>query len=760
LASPNAVAASGTYYIEGTVAATGCNDIQPVTVIVNPNASIALTSAVGTDAQTLFLGSAITNITYSITGGGTGATVTGLPAGVTGSYLAGIFTISGTPTLSGPFNYTVNTTGTCVQTSANGTITVNGSGPLSGSISLQTDVLCFGANTGSVTVAGSGGLPPYQYKLNAGAYQASGTFGSLTSGVYTVTVIDALLNIFIVPVTINQPASALSVTTTQVNVLCFGASTGSATATPAGGTSPYTYSWNTLPVQTTATATGLVAGIYSITITDANSCTIVANITITQPAALLSVTTSKVDIACFGASTGSATATPAGGVGPYTYSWNTLPVQTASTATGLVAGAYTVTITDANSCTAIANVTVNQPAALLSVTTTKVDVACFGGATGSATAIPAGGTSPYTYSWNTLPVQTTATASGLLPGIYTVTVTDANSCITTTNVTIIQPAAVLNGSVVATNVLCSGSSTGTVTLTVTGGTSPYTYLWSNAAVTKNLTNVAAGTYTVTITDAGGCITTASATITQPATALTGTTIVTNELCSGGNNGAINLTVSGGTAPYTFLWSNSATTEDISSLTAGSYSVKVTDANGCFINSASQVTEPAKLTIEEAHTDATCPGDLDGSITLTITGGTQPYHIIWSDFLYLNSPTRTATDTTYGVVISDTNGCAASLHNIVVGFSNGSSCVMIPQVITPNGDGKNDTWIIKNIDIYPNAEVLIYNRWGELIFQTKNIMANPWDGRSRGKLVPVDSYHYILDLHDGSKPKSGVISVIR
>ena len=315
------------------------------------------------------------------------------------------------------------------------------------------------------------------------------------------------------------------------------------------------------------------------------------------------------------------------------------------------------------------------------VTSTQVNVKCFGGTTGSATAIPAGGTGPYTYSWNTTPVQTTATATGLGIGTYTVTVKDANLCTATTSVTITQPAAALNGS----------------------------------------------------------------------------TLVTNVLCSGGNNGAINLTVTGGTAPYTFLWSNSAITEDLNNLVPGSYTVKVTDANGCFINSTAQVTEPAKLAVQEVHTDATCPGDLDGSITLTITGGTSPYKIIWSDGS--NLVTRAATDTTYSVVVTDANSCATSL-DVQVGFSNSSQCIFIPQVITPNGDGKNDTWIIKNIDLYPNAEVLVYNRWGQLVFQSKNVLANPWDGRSGGKLVPVDSYHYILDLHDGSKPRSGVISVIR
>jgi gliding motility-associated-like protein len=361
--------------------------------------------------------------------------------------------------------------------------------------------------------------------------------------------------------------------------------------------------------------------------------------------------------------------------------------QASVTFAGVASGAHTILVrnTTDNTCiSAPKAVAINAIPTPPTVTSTQINVKCFGGTTGSATAIPASGTGPYTYSWNTTPVQTTATATGLGIGTYTVIVKDANLCTATTSVT----------------------------------------------------------------------------ITQPAAALKGTTVVTNVLCSGGNNGAINLTVTGGTVPYAFLWTNSATTEDLSGLIAGSYTVKVTDANGCLINSTAQVTEPVKLTISETHTDATCPGDMDGSINLIVTGGIQPYHIIWSDNLFLNSLTRAATDTIYSVIVSDTNGCAASLHNIAISFSNGSSCIMVPEVITPNGDGKNDTWIIKNIDLYPNAEVLVYNRWGELVFQSKNLLANPWDGRSRGKLVPVDSYHYILDLHDGSKPKSGVISVIR
>ncbi|MFN6015414.1 MAG: SprB repeat-containing protein, partial [Flavobacteriales bacterium] len=267
---------------------------------------------------------------------------------------------------------------------------------------------------------------------------------------------------------------------TSANVSCFGGNNGSIDLTVTGGFG-YTYSW-TGPGGFTSTGqdlTGLAAGTYSVTVTDANGCTTTASVTITQPAASLAASTTQTNVSCFGNSTGTATVTAAGGTGTYTYSWNTTPAQTAATASGLAAGTYTVTVTDANGCTTTTSVTITQPAAALAASTTQTNVSCFGNSTGTATVTASGGTGPYTYSWNTTPGQTTATASGLAAGTYTVTVTDANGCSTTASVTITQPASVVSAVITGqTDVLCFGGSTGTATVTGVGGTSPYTYLWS------------------------------------------------------------------------------------------------------------------------------------------------------------------------------------------------------------------------------------------------------------------------------------------
>ncbi|MBS4044149.1 MAG: tandem-95 repeat protein, partial [Chitinophagaceae bacterium] len=316
--------------------------------------------------------------------------------------------------------------------------------------------------------------------------------------------------------TINQiPTASVP---SQTNVNCFGLSTGSATANASGGSSPYSYSWSTNPIQNTATATNLSAGTYIVTIIDNKGCTSTANVTITQPAAALSSNiSSQTNVNCFGQSTGSATVNASGGTSPYTYSWNTSPIKTTATATGLSAGTYIVTVTDNNGCTSTSSVTITQPtSSLLSSISSITNVNCFGQNTGAATATASGGTSPYTYSWNTSPIQTTATATVLSAGSYTVTVTDSKGCLATSNISISQPASALTLTCNSTNVSAEGGSNGVASMIVTGGTGPYTHKWNTGATTASISGLSAGIYTDTVTDANGCKTYKECAISQPA----------------------------------------------------------------------------------------------------------------------------------------------------------------------------------------------------------------------------------------------------
>lgn len=614
-----------------------------------------------------------TNITCNgLTNGAIDLTVTGGFAPISYSWTNGATTQDISGLAVGSYTVTVTDANGCTGST---TQAITQPAILTSAITAQTNVSCFGGSNASVTVAGSGGTAPYQYSLNAGPNQASGTFSGLAAGSYTITVTDANGCTRTQPVTITQPAVAFSVAFTQTNVLCFGASTGSINVTPSGGTAPYTYSWSNGAV--TEDLTGVPAGTYTLTAHDANGttggCAATITVTITQPAAPLTLSTTQVNVLCFGASTGSIDLTPAGGTMPYTYSWSN--GATSQDLTGLAAGTYTVNVTDANgasgTCAATATVTITQPAAPLTLSQTQVNVLCFGGSNGSVNLTPAGGTAPYNYTWSN--GFTGQDPSGLIAGTYTVVVTDANGstggCTATSTVTITQPAAPVSGTTTQTNVLCFGGTTGAINLTPAGGTLPYSYLWSNGATTQDISGLAAGTYSVVISDAngstGGCTASVSVTITQPAAPLTLSTSQVNVLCNSGSNGSIDITPAGGTAPYSYLWSNGATTQDLSGLPAGTYTVNVSDANGttggCAATATITITQPTALTQSvtaftyPSGTNISCFGLSDGSANLTIGGGVPGYTYSWSNGA-VTEDLSGAPAGTYNVTVVDANGC--------------------------------------------------------------------------------------------------------
>ena len=276
---------------------------------------------------------------------------------------------------------------------------------------------------------------------------------------------------------------------------------------------------------------------------------------------------------------------------------------------------------------------------------------------GSVDATVTGGTAPYTYSWDN--GATTEDISNVAAGTYTLTVTDANGCITTTSATVTEPTN-LTASVTPTNVPCFNGM-GSADLTVTGGTSPYTYSWDNGATTEDLSAVPAGTYNVTITDANGCTTTQTTTITQPAFALDVTATVVNALVNGGN-GSADATVTGGTTPYTYSWSNGATTEDITA-PAGTYTLTVTDANGCTDVVTVTITEPAPIVPVATPSPVLCNGMMTGSVDLTVTGGIAPYTYSWSNGATTEDLTNVPAGT-YTVIVTDANGFTATTSAIV------------------------------------------------------------------------------------------------
>ena len=503
----------------------------------------------------------------------------------------------------------------------------------------QSDLTCNGANDGSATVSVTGGTPGYTYSWTSGG--AVATENNLSPGNYTCTITDTNGCVITQSFVITAPP-ALNLASAYTDILCNGGSTGSATVNVSGGTPGYTYAWTS--GGTGATENNLPAGNYTCTVTDSNGCTITQVFTLTQPPAL-TVSATATNSNCLNP-TGTATANPAGGTGPFSYAWS--DGQTSQTANTLAAGTYTVTVTDTNGCTQTATATVAYNNLPTTTILSQSDVLCNGGTTGTATAGATGGTGPYGYSWSNS--QTGATATGLAAGTYTVTVTDANGCVTTQSVNITEPPAITIA-VSSTLAGCTVNN-GTATANPSGGVSPYTYNWSNSQTTQMATALSGGIYSVTITDSNGC--TQTQTVTVNVDSSLALTLTSTQAGCTVNNGSATANPSGGVAPYTYSWSNSQVTQTATGLAAGTYTVTVTDANGCIQTQSVAVTINTTLALSVTSTLASC-GVNDGTATGLPSGGVGPYSYSWSDGQTTPTATGLASGT-YTLTVTDANGC--------------------------------------------------------------------------------------------------------
>jgi hypothetical protein len=652
---------AGTYTATVTDA-NGCTGTQSFT-ITQPAALAVTTSQTNVSCFGASNGSATVAVT-----GGTGAyTYLWAPSGGTAATASGLAV--------GTYTVTIKDVNLC-QTIQSFTITSTQALAVTPA---QTNVSCNGGTNGSATVAVTGGTGTYTYAWAPSGGTAA-TASGLVTGTYTVTITDGNGCTATQSFTITQPA-VLAATATQTNVLCNGASTGTAGVTVSGGTSPYTYLWAPSG-GTAATATGLTAGTYTVTIKDANLCQITQSFTITQPTALTATAGAQTNLLCNGASNGSATVNATGGTGAYTYLWAPSG-GTAATATGLTAGTYTVTVKDANLCQATQSFTITQPTAL-TATTTQTNILCFGAATGSATVSATGGTGAYTYAWAPSG-GTAATATALAAGTYTCTITDANGCILTKTVTITQtPLLIVNGS--SNNISCNGTANGVASVSVTGGTAPYTYSWAPSGGTGAVaTGLSGGTYTCTVTDANGCIKTRTFTILEQ-TSITVTSIKTNILCHGATNGSATVSATGGVPNYSYAWSTGAGGPTLTGLAEGTYTCTVTDALGCSVVHTINITAPDALAVAISQTNVTCSGNNDGSLGVAVTGGTGPYTYAWTPNLGTGATLTGLNVGNYSVTITDANGCS-TLRN----FSLSQPAPLTATITTTNVNcfGGND-----------------------------------------------------------------------
>jgi len=658
--------AAGTYTVTVTDN-NGCTDTNTV-AITEPTAIVATISS-------------SSNVSCNgLADGGATATATGGTPAYTYSWSNGATLAVVSGLAAGTYSVTITDTNGCTDSTS---VVISEPAPLTVAVAVDSNASCNGQLDGGVTASAIGGTSAYTYAWSNTATTASVT--SIAAGTYTVTVTDANGCTATDSATITEPSAVVAAIVVDSNASCNGFANGGATASASGGAGTYTYTWSN--AATTASITGIAAGTYTVTITDANGCTGTNTATITEPAALVATAIAG-DISCNGLTDGTATASATGGTAAYSYLWSnsgTTAVQTA-----LAAGTYTVTITDTNGCTDIDSAIVSEPATLSIAVGTTTNVSCNGSSTGSATTITTGGTLSYTYSWSNS--ATTDSITGVAAGTYSVTVTDASGCSANTSLTVTEPTALVATAVVDSNVTCNGASNGGATSSATGGTSPYSYSWSNSATTASISGVTAGTYTIIITDANGCTATSSSTITEP-TALVVTLVTqTNSLCNGDNTGSATSLATGGTAPYTYLWSNSATTAAITGIAAGSYTVTATDANGCTDSISVVITEPTALTLSSAFSNVSCNGVLDGSIDLTVSGGTTPYGYLWSNTATTEDLSSIAAGI-YTVIVTDANGCLAT-ETIVV--SEPAPLTVTTTVVDANCEGGNDGSITANV----------------------------------------------------------------
>ncbi|WP_343021962.1 PKD domain-containing protein [Flavobacterium sp. PL12] len=561
------------------------------------------------------------------------------------------------------------------------------------SINSQTNILCYGDAIGSATVTASGGSGVLTYLWNTTPAQTTTTASGLGAGTYTVTITDANNCATTKQVIITEPTELVTSISTQTNILCFGNSTGSATLNASGGVGPYSFSWDTLPANNSATATGLIAGTYNVTVTDSNNCVKIQQIIISQPAAgLTSAISNSSDVSCFDGSDGNATVLVTNGTAPYTYSWNTVPMQTLATASGLTKGNYVVTVTDANGCTTNSSILIDEPSAILTSISAQINVACSGSSTGSATIVPQGGTAPYSYLWNTAPIQTSATGVNLAVGMYDVTVTDANNCSVVQQVTITEPNGIMTAIASQTNVNCFGASNGSVAVTVSGGTLPLSFLWDTANVntTLNAAGLAAGIYNLTVTDANGCQKVQQVVITEPSDISITTNLEKDITCFGDSDGEIKITVNGGTPAYTFSWTKDGAAfsnlKDVSGLNPGVYEVTVSDSNNCGLKTAVYtITQPAVLKIQLlGQTNVLCFGAQTGSIDVDVSGGTVGaggYSFRWTGPNNFASSDQNLVGVyagNYQLLVTDNSGCTDNLAIIITQ----PTAVVVSVVTTP------------------------------------------------------------------------------
>jgi gliding motility-associated-like protein len=478
------------------------------------------------------------------------------------------------------------------------------------------------------------------------------------------------------------------------------------------------------------------------------------------------------NISCYGYSDGNINLTVTGSAMDYGYPQDSCLFEWSNSQNSrnidrLRAGNYSVIITDHYGCRTTVSQTLNQPE-VLSLSTIPIAISCNGLPDGGIDATISGGTPGYHINWSNGAI--TEDISGLAIGTYTINVTDTNACAASMYVTVSEPQPLIAVIDTASNyngfaISCIGASDGILSVNTTGGRMPYTYKWNTNDATQIIRNLVAGSYSVIVTDAANCVTTDSFELHQPDSLLV-QELINNPLCAGENSGSISVKISGGTGSYIFQWSSGSTNSIASDLSEGDYQLLVKDNNNCTVTRSYTLTEPPAIVITDSTQQPWCAEIQDGKIFITIQGGTGTYTYLWDDGFQSEDRTSIGFGS-HWVSVTDSAGC--SITDSIVLTAQRKMCLDIPDALSPNGDGKNESWKISasgqsdhmplNI-AYPDAIVTIYNRWGNKVFTSERGYPVEWNGSSNGNKLPIDTYYYTIDLKDGSSILTGIVLLLK
>ncbi len=509
---------------------------------------------------------------------------------------------------------------------------------------------------------------------------------------------------------------------------------------------------------TTDLHTDLPAGTFFVKITDQTGCNANYFVTITEPDPL-AVTSDVTDLRCYQIPEGAISLLVTGGNPGYSYQWSN--GETTANITGLPAGTYSVQVEDTKGCIATQSNAVKQPTQLQSSYEVK-NVSCYGGSDGAIDLTAFGGSPYYSYQWDDGTVL--QDVYNLKAGVHTVIIKDVNSCVLLTAIQVNQPDPITAVAAI-TDVKCYGLSDGAIDLTVRGGVLPYTFKWSTPDIVlgqtgADLTEIPVGTYYVLIKDFFQCTFYDTLTVKESFLLVTNLAI-TDASCYDSSNARIDLTVTGGLPPYSYLWSSGQTTQDITAVHAGIYKVLIDDVNGCTALVQGEIKQPDNLTFEFAVSEVSCKDNDDGKIVMVNSGATPPYTYAWSNGV-ASKDLADLLGNNYTVTVTDAHACPFSATVTVP--TNPKACinvVTIPNAFSPNGDSKNDVWVIHDADLYPDIKVKVINQWGQTVFSSSGYNV-PWDGTFNGNNVPGGTYYYEVNLNsaDHDAPFSGTLTVIR